>query len=65
MNHETVITIEGVDIDVTYEIIEDDVNYIDIIGLEIGGQNVFDLIDIHISKIELLIYEKLEHYADN
>ena len=65
MNHETVITIEGVDIDVTYEIIEDDVNYIDIIGLEIGGQNVFDLIDIHISKIELLIYEKLEHNADN
>jgi hypothetical protein len=65
MNHETVITIEGVDIDVTYEIIEDDVNHIDIIGLEIGGQNVFDLIDIHISKIELLIYEKLEHNADN
>jgi hypothetical protein len=61
----TVITIEGVDIDVTYEIIEDDVNHIDIIGLEIGGQNVFDLIDIHISKIELLIYEKLEHNADN
>ena len=44
MKHETVITVEGVDIDVTYEIIEDDVNYIDIIGLEIGGQNVFDLI---------------------
>ena len=61
----TVITIEGVDIDVTYEIIEDDVNHIDIIGLEIGGQNVFDLIDIHISKIEVLIYEKLEHHADN
>lgn len=65
MKHETVITVEGVDIDVTYEIIEDDVNYIDIIGLEIGGQNVFDLIDIHISKIELLIYEKLKHNADN
>jgi hypothetical protein len=65
MNHETIVTIEGVDIDVTYEIIEDDVNYIDVIGLEIGGQNVFDLIDIHISKIELLIYEKLEHNAVN
>jgi hypothetical protein len=65
MKHETIVTIEGVDIDVTYEIIEDDNNYIDIIGLEIGGQNVFDLIDIHISKIELLIYEKLEHHADN
>ena len=65
MKHETVITIEGVDIDVTYEIIEDDVNYIDIIGLEIGGQNVFDLIDIHISKIELLIYEKIKHNAVN
>jgi hypothetical protein len=65
MNHETIVTVEGVDIDVTYEIIEDDNNYIDIIGLEIGGQNVFDLIDIHISKIELLIYEKLEHNAVN
>lgn len=65
MNHETIVTVEGVDIDVTYEIIEDDTNYIDVIGLEIGGQNVFDLIDIHISKIELLIYEKLEHNADN
>jgi len=65
MNHETIVTVEGVDIDVTYEIIEDDNNYIDVIGLEIGGQNVFDLIDIHISKIELLIYEKLEHHAVN
>ena len=66
MNHETVITIEGVDIDVTYEILENNYyNHIDIIGLEIGGQNVFDLIDIHISKIELLIYEKLEHNAVN
>ena len=65
MKHETIVTVEGVDIDVTYEIIEDDNNYIDIIGLEIGGQNVFDLIEKHLETIEVLIYEKLKHNAVN
>ena len=65
MKHETTVTVEGVDIDVTYEIIEDDTNYIDILEVEIGGQDVFILLDKHIETIESLIYEKLEHNAVN
>jgi hypothetical protein len=65
MTHETTVTIEGVDIDVTYEIIEDDVNYIDILEVEIGKQDVFSLLDKYIETIESLIYEKLKHNADN
>jgi hypothetical protein len=65
MRHETTVTIEGVDIDVTYEIIEDDVNYIDILEVEIGKQDVFSLLDKYIETIESLIYEKLKHNADN
>jgi len=65
MTHETTVTIEGVDIDVTYEIIEDDVNYIDILEVEIGKQDVFSLLDKYIETIESLIYEKLEHHAAN
>jgi hypothetical protein len=65
MRHETTVTIEGVDIDVTYEIIEDDVNYIDILEVEIGKQDVFTLLDKYIETIESLIYEKLKHNAAN
>jgi len=65
MKHEITVTIEGVDIDVTYEIIEDDVNYIDILEVEIGKQDVFSLLDKYIETIESLIYEKLEHHAAN
>jgi len=65
MKHETTVTIEGVDIDVTYEIIEDDVNYIDILEVEIGKQDVFSLLDKYIETIELLIYKKLKHNAAN
>jgi hypothetical protein len=65
MRHETTVTIEGVDIDVTYEIIEDDVNYIDILEVEIGKQDVFVLLDKYIETIESLIYEKLKHNAAN
>jgi len=65
MTHKTTVTIEGVDIDVTYEIIEDDVNYIDILEVEIGKQDVFTLLDKYIETIESLIYEKLEHNAAN
>jgi hypothetical protein len=65
MRHEITVTIEGVDIDVTYEIIEDDVNYIDILEVEIGKQDVFTLLDKYIETIESLIYEKLKHHAAN
>lgn len=51
MRYEEIITLEGVDIDITYDwILDDDYSYVEIVELFIGKQNVYDLLDNHHEK---------------
>lgn len=66
MRYEEIITLEGVDIDITYDWIrEDDCSYIEIVELFIGKQNVYDLLDYHHEDLKVLLFEKLQHDAEN
>ena len=66
MRYEEIITLDGVDIDITYDwILDDDYSYVEIVELFIGKQNVYDLLDNHHEKIKVLLFNKLQHDAEN
>ena len=65
MRYEEIITLENVDIDVTYDWCRDDESsYVEIVELNIGNQNVYDLLDQRHEQICELLYAKLKHDND-
>ena len=65
MRYEEIITLENVDIEVTYDWGRDDESsWVEIIALFIGEQDVYDLLYHHHENIETLLFEKLRHHAE-